>query len=162
MLQRTVSGSDDCGLGQGTAHEATGVSLIEAEVLGQDDGGDQGCDAEEDCDRDILHPATFQAADEVGTDLVADGEDEEAEGDGVDQAQVVISVVEDSPEPVSCLDPTPNACGEECEARILWKKVWEAAANEMKRISIASLIAEGESLKKNQEIVGHSENVPCR
>jgi Rrf2 family protein len=55
----------------------------------------------------------------------------------------IISAVEDSPQPVSCLGDSPNSCMEKrCGAKSLWKRVWEAAVNEMKSARLASLVEE--------------------
>lgn len=55
----------------------------------------------------------------------------------------IIRAVEDSPEPVSCLAEEPVACSEQrCGAKSLWKRVWDAAVNEMKSSPLSSLVAD--------------------
>jgi Rrf2 family protein len=54
----------------------------------------------------------------------------------------VISAVEESPQPVSCLNENAVSCGGSCEAKTLWSRVWNAAVQEMKNTSIASLAEE--------------------
>jgi DNA-binding IscR family transcriptional regulator len=70
--------------------------------------------------------------------------------------------VEESPAPVSCLDQGAPTCNGDCEAKILWKKVWDAAVTEMKLTTIASLVQEEETLHSDAELYRHIGLVPCR
>jgi len=56
----------------------------------------------------------------------------------------IISAVEDSMEPVACLGKNPPAScsSDHCGAKTLWKRVWDAAVQEMKSTSLSSLVEE--------------------
>ncbi|MHC4942766.1 MAG: RrF2 family transcriptional regulator [Planctomycetota bacterium] len=54
----------------------------------------------------------------------------------------IIVAVEDSPEPVSCLGSQPVNCTNHCGAKSLWKRVWDAAVQEMKNSTLSSLVEE--------------------
>ena len=77
----------------------------------------------------------------------------------------VINAVEESPQPVSCLSENAISCGGSCEAKTLWRRVWDAAVQEMRNTSIASLAEEElEEIENLQQLGedGQLAKVQCR
>ena len=76
----------------------------------------------------------------------------------------VIDAVEESLQPVSCLGNGQRGCadGVSCEAKPFWERVWDAAASEMKRTSIASLAEESESLDSLRNLSESDRAFQCK
>jgi len=67
----------------------------------------------------------------------------------------VISAVEESPAPVSCLQEKNHLCTVDCEAKPFWQRMWDAAVGEMKKTTIASLAVGSnvlDEIKKSPEV----------
>ena len=74
----------------------------------------------------------------------------------------IISAVEESPAPVSCLTESPKNCEGFCEAKSLWVRVWEAAVREMRNTTIASLAEEAKVLENLGSINAENGVIQCR
>jgi Rrf2 family protein len=74
----------------------------------------------------------------------------------------VISAVEGSPAPVACLANRSRPCGEGCEAMPFWKRVWDAARNEMQQTSIASLADGTDTIENFGDFCKAKPLIQCR
>ena len=74
----------------------------------------------------------------------------------------IISAVEESAAPVSCLTESPKNCEGFCEAKSLWVRVWEAAVREMRNTTIASLAEEAKVLENLGSINAENGVIQCR